>query len=64
MPNFSFTLWQTALLSATISSPVAPPLFTSTSACFSYTPALPRLLPFHPHLSIIHPAGILTLPLG
>ena len=34
--------------------------FTMTSACFGQTCAPPSVLPFHPHCSISHAAGILT----
>ena len=35
--------------SCAMSLPLAPPRLTSTSACFSYTPAAPLVFPFHPH---------------
>ena len=37
-----------------------PPMLTRTNACLSYTATGPMALPFHPHWSISHPAGIFT----
>src|SRR5690606_18420294 len=51
-----------AAASAAISLPLAPPRLTSTSACFSYTPAAPADFPFQPQRSISQPAASFTLP--
>ncbi len=68
MPNRSYTLVWIALASVITSPPVAgcarPPRLTSTSACFSYTPALPTDLPFQPQASISQPAASFTVPSG
>jgi len=64
MPKRSYTLAWIARASVTISAPVAPPRLTSTSACFSYTPAPPMLRPFQPQASMSQPAASFTVPSG
>lgn len=64
MLNLSWTALTISLERFLMSLPLAPPLFTKTSACLSWTAALPKFLPFHPACSIIHAAGIFTFPLG
>ena len=53
-----------AFASSSTSAPVAPPRFTSTSACRSCTAAPPIARPFQPHRSISQPAASLTRPSG
>ena len=68
MPKRSYTLVWMALAKVITSPPVtlsAPrPRLTRTRAYFSYTPALPMDLPFHPQASISQPAASLMLPSG
>ena len=64
MPNFSRTRSCTSCAKAITSPPVAPPWFTSTSACRSWTPTAPFAVAFHPGPVDQPPGGQLHAAFG